>query len=174
DKSMVGILFSNEYEWTPETNLYLTMYEQALSIKLIEVIREKMSGVYSPQTQMSLSKHPTSSYTLMVLFGCSPKNTNKLTKAVLKIMNQINKKGIDEETLDKVKEQMLRKRETDVKTNRFWLSKISESEFNGEPLSVNEFEAKVKAVTSKQIQETAQKLINKDHSVRVVLYPEKK
>lgn len=174
DKSMVGIIFSEEYEWKPETNLYLTMYEQALSIKLIEVIREKMSGVYSPQTQMSFSKYPTSSYTLMVLFGCSPKKTNKLTKAVLKIMNEINKKGIDEETLDKVKEQMLRKRETDISTNRFWLSKISESEFNGDPLSVNEFEAKVKAVTSKQIQTTAQKLIKTDHSVRAVLYPEKK
>ena len=171
---MVGILFSREYEWTPETNMHLVMYEQALSIKLIEVIREKMSGVYAPQTQMTISKYPTSSYTMMVLFGCSPKTTNKLTKAVLKVMDEFHKKGIDEVTLNKVKEQMLRKRETDVKTNRFWMNRISDSNFNGDPLSVFEFEAKVKAVTSKEIQATTQKYINKDHHVRAVLYPEKK
>lgn len=174
EKSMVGILFSREFDWSPETNMHLIMYEQALSIRLIEVIREKMSGVYAPQTQMTISKYPTSSYTMMVLFGCSPKMTNKLTKAVLKAMDEFNKKGIDEVTLNKVKEQMLRKRETDVKTNRFWLNRISESNFNGDPLSVNEFEAKVKAVTSKEIQATTQKYINKDHHVRAVLYPEKK
>ncbi len=174
DKSMVGMIFSREFEWNQETNLQLVMFEQALSIKLIEVIREKMSGVYSPQTQMQIEKYPTTNYTLMVLFGCSPKNADKLTKAVMKIIADFQKKGVDEVTLNKVKEQTLRKRETDVKTNRFWLNKISDSDFNGDPLNVSDFEARVKAVTSKDIQTVVQKYISKDHYVRAVLYPEKK
>ena len=174
DKGMVGIIFSKEYVWDAKTNLHLQMFEEALSIKLIEVIREKMSGVYSPQTQMELSKYPSTNYTMMVLFGCSPKNANKLTKAVIKEITKIQKKGVDEVTLNKVKEQIIREREKNMDKNRFWLNRMSDSYFKGDDLNIDNFEDRIKAVSSDDIKKVASELIDVKHYVRTVLNPEKK
>jgi len=71
----------------------MTMLKEILSIKLIEVIREKLSGVYSPQVMLRPEHYPQSTYLLGVLFGCAPKATDKLSKAVFGEMKKIRKNG---------------------------------------------------------------------------------
>jgi zinc protease len=175
DKGMLGIIFSEDYTWNDQNNLHLLMIKEAISIKAIEIIREKMSGVYSPQIQMQIEKYPTSSYTLMGVFGCSPKMEKKITKALINIIVEIQKNGPTLVDLNKVKEQMLRQRETDAKTNEFWLRKLSTLSFNNDPITnVTNFEQRVKAVTVEDLKKAAQMMIKKDHFVRVSLVPEGK
>lgn len=174
-KSMVGIILNEKFEWNDKNRICLRMAEEIISIKLIEVIREEMSGVYSPQIQMDFAQFPSSEYTLMVMFGCSPKNTNKLTKAVFKIIQNIRDKGPQEVDLNKTKEALVREREVDMKTNKFWLGRLESFYFNNDdPGLITDYMNKVNAITAKDIQELAVKYFLKDHYVRVVLKPEKK
>lgn len=174
DKGMVGIIFKEDYVWNDINNLHLNMVKEVLFIKAIEIIREKMSGIYSPQLQLQLEKNPTSSFTLMAMFGCSPKMEKKIVAAMVSIIKEIQKNGPTEVDLNKVKEQLLRQRETDIKTNEFWLNKLSTLNFNGDPITnVTGFEARVKAVTINDLKEAA-KMIKTDHFVKVALIPDGK
>jgi len=172
---MVGIVMSGKFDWNDKNRMELRMLKEILSIKLLEVIREKMSGVYSPQVQLMMDKYPRSEYSIMTIFGCSPKNTGKLTKAVFKEMNKIQKKGPTLVDLNKVKELLIREHETDVNTNNYWLEKIESSYFNGDDLTtIPDFNERVNAITISDLQLAAQNFMKRDHYVRTVLLPEKK
>ncbi len=172
DKGMLALVFNNNYEWNFENNLKLTILEEILSIKSIELIREKLGGTYSPQIQLEFEKYPYSNFNLMFLVGCNPKNENKITKMIFDIIANIQKKGPTQIDLDKVKAQLLMKRESDLKTNKFWISKLSNSDFYLESadnfLIYNET---VNAITIKDIQTIAKNLINTKLYIKTVLVP---
>lgn len=174
-QSMVGIILDEKFEWNDKNRICLRMAKEILWIKLIEVIREELSGVYSPQVQVQFEQYPYSEFSLMVIFGCSPKNTDKLTKAVFKIFKSIRDKGPQETDLSKTKEILIREREVDMKTNKFWLNRLESFYFNNDDVSmITDFNNKINAITLKDIQDFTVKYFLKDHYVRVVLKPGKK
>ncbi|MFA4852790.1 MAG: insulinase family protein [Bacteroidales bacterium] len=174
-QSMVGIILDEKFEWNDKNRICLKMSKEIISIKLIEVIREELSGVYSPQVQVQFDQYPTSEFSLMVMFGCSPKNTDKLTKAVLKIIKSIRDKGPMETDLNKTKETLIREREVDMKTNKFWSDRLESFYFNNDDVSmITDYNNKINAITLKDIQDFAAKYFLKDHYVRVALKPAKK
>ena len=174
-QSMVGIGMSEPIEWNQENILYINMLKEILQIKLIEVIREKLSGVYSPQIMLNLDKFPKPEFMMGIIFGCSPKTTDKLTKAVFGEMKKILKKGPTGEDLTKAKEALIRSRETDLEKNKFWVSKIESIHFMyADPASVLNFKERVNAVTVEDLKIAANDLFKPGHYVRVVLMPEKK
>ncbi|MFH0865572.1 MAG: insulinase family protein [Bacteroidota bacterium] len=174
-KSMVGIIRNEKIEWNDKNRICLRMIKEILSIKLVEVIREKMSGVYSPQVQLGAEQFPEAEYSLMILFGCSPKTADKLTKAVFKIEKSLRDNGPVEVDLSKAKETLIREREVEIKTNKFWLDKLESFYFNKDNAGmITDYETKVNAITIKDIQECFTKYFPKDNYVRVVLKPEDK
>ena len=174
-QSMVGIIMSEKFIWDEKTLLHLRMINEILSIKLVEVIREKLSGVYSPQVRINWDQYPKPTFQLMIMFGCSPKTTEKLTKAVFGEMKKILKKGPTEVDLKKAQEALIRKRETDLEKNDFWLNKIESIYFNHDnQASIADYKDRVNGVTITDLKITAQSILKPDHYVRVVLMPEKK
>lgn len=174
-KSMVGIILDEKMEWNDKNRLCLRMAKEIISVRLIEVIREQMSGVYSPQIQLSFDKYPTPEFSLMIMFGCSPKNTKKLSSAVFDILKNLETKGPADTNLVKAKETLIREREVDAKTNKFWLNRLESYVYLNDDVSlITDYESKVNEITAKDVQEFAAKYFKPDHYVRVVLKPEKK
>ena len=150
-----------------------TLLQEIIDIKLVEVIREKMSGVYSPQAMINMEHYPKSEYNIMVMFGCSPKNADKLTKAVFGIMKDLLKKGPTQIDFDKAKEAVIRERETNLKKNNYWLQKLESAYFDGDDINLTlKFEDRLKAISIEDLKQLSLKCFTKDHYVRVVLMPE--
>jgi zinc protease len=174
-QGMVGIVMSENFDWNAKNLLELSMLKEIVSIKLIEVIREKMSGVYSPQVAMNPTHFPKSKFAFMVMFGCSPKTANKLTKAVFGEIKKIRANGPTLVDLDKAKETLIRSRETDLEKNDFWLNKMESLYYdNTDPATILDFKDRVNAITIEDLKFAANTWLNPDHYVRVVLKPEKK
>ena len=174
-QGMVGIVMSEKIEWNEKNVLLMNMIKEIISIKLIEVIREKMSAVYSPQVTINLDQYPKPTFQIIVMFGCSPKNADKITKVVFGEIKKIRKKGPTEVDLKKVQETMIRARETDLEKNEFWLRKLESIYFNHDALnSVSTFKDRVNAVTGEDLKQIATTYLQPDHYVRVVLMPVKK
>ncbi len=174
-QGMVGLVMSDKFDWNEKNVMQLGMIKEILSIKLIEVIREKMSGVYSPQVMMNMDQYPHPEFAMMVMFGCSPKMTDKLTKAVFGEIKKLRKNGPTAVDLKKAQESLIRARETDLEKNEFWLKKLESLYYNHDsPNSVGTFKDRVNAVNINDLKQTASTLLNPDHYVRVVLMPEKK
>ncbi|HNY02078.1 MAG TPA: insulinase family protein, partial [Bacteroidales bacterium] len=174
-QSMVGLGMSQPIDWGLSTLLHLNMLKEIMSIKLVEVIREQMSGVYSPQIMLNTDQYPKPEMQLIVMFGCSPKMTGKLTKAVIGEIKKIRKNGPTDTDLKKAQEALIRSRETDLEKNEFWLGKLESIYFNHDPEnSVSTFRNRVEAVTVDDLKQTAIHYLDPEHYVRVVLMPEKK
>lgn len=169
----MGIALSKPIPYTPENNMIVNQISEALQIELIEVIREEMSGVYSPMLQMQASKYPKAEYMAFVMFGCNPTNTDNLANAVMDILKKFQKNGPKPETLEKVKQQMVKDRQTAMEKNNFWLSYISNRTFNNDPLNtILNYEKSVNQVTNEDIVKFMKKYVNLKHTVRIDMYPE--
>ena len=174
-QGMVGIVMSEPFDYNPKNLVELNMLKEIISIKLIEVIREKMSGVYSPQVMINPEHYPKSKFQFMVLFGCSPKAADKLTKAVFSEIKKIRANGPTETDLNKAKESLIRTRETDLEKNEFWLGKIESVYYDGtDPATILNFKERVNAITLEDLKLAANTYLPPKHYVRVVLRPEKK
>ncbi len=174
-QSMVGLVMPEKFDWTEKNVLCMSMIKEIMDIKLIEVIREKMSGVYSPKTMLNMDQYPKPTIQFMVMFGCSPKTAEKLTKAVFGEIKKIRKKGPTEVDLKKAQEALIRARETDLEKNEFWLRKIESIYFNHDsPNNMATFKDRVNAVTIEDLKLAASTYLKPDHYMRVVLMPEKK
>ncbi len=172
DKGMVAIINHEKFDWNDKNRICLSMIKEIVSIKLIQVIREEMSGVYSPQVQIGGKQFPETEYNMVILFGCAPKNVDTLTKAVFRILNDIRTKGPDTVDVSKAKEELIRGREVDIKTNKFWLDKIEAFYFDKDDAGmINDYANKIKAITAQDLKECFDKYIPKDHYMRVVLKP---
>ncbi|MCX6243150.1 MAG: insulinase family protein [Bacteroidetes bacterium] len=174
-QGMVGIVLSEKIDWNPKNLLELTMLKEIISIKLIEVIREKMSGVYSPQVMFEPEHFPKPRFQMVVLFGCSPKAADKLSKAVFAEIRKLRENGPSAIDLNKAKESMIRTRETDLEKNDFWLGKITSIYYDKtDPATIVNFKDRVNAVTIEDLKLSATNYLQPDHYVRMTLKPEKK
>ena len=173
EQSYVGIAYDHDMAWTPKNTMIVNEINEALQIELIATIREKMSGVYSPQLQMGASKEPKPSYSMMIMFSCSPDNTDKLSEAVFNILREFTEKGPSAETLEKVKKQMINEHETSLKQNNMWLGYIAGKYYSGEDInSINTYVERVNAVTIDDIVKFMKENFDIDNYVKVYLYPE--
>jgi zinc protease len=142
---------------------------------LRENVREKESGTYGIQARLDYDKYPKEEISVTIIFGCDPKNQDKLSKVVIKQMQELQKKGPSEENLKKIKEQLIRERETDLKKNNWWIRKLDNMYYyNDLTGSLNEYNNIINKVTAKDIQELANKYFVMNNYVKVYLKPEKK
>ncbi len=175
NKSTVAIAFNNEYEWNTKTNLCLDVFKEVLEMKLIEIIREKMSSTYSPVIQFQYTKYPETNYTSLVYINCEPKKTKKIAKTVFSIYNKLLSKGISPQELQKAKEQIKKSLEVNLKKNSYWKNYISEQYFNGDSLNKHITYLKLlEEITESEIIKVIQPLFNTNHYIAVYQYPEKK
>ncbi|MCQ2285926.1 MAG: insulinase family protein [Bacteroidales bacterium] len=175
EQSWVGIAFSQKYPYNYNNNLLISVIDEALQIELLATIREKMSGVYSPMLQVNYEKYPISTYSILIMFSCSPDNTDNLANACFKILNDFKANGPEATTLAKVKEQMIKNHETSLQKNGNWCNYIlgkyyydSTEDF----AKFSKYNESINAITSADIV-NFMKDFDVNHFVRMNLYPEK-
>jgi zinc protease len=174
-QSQVAMVWKGDFKWKPTDRQGFVMLMNILAIKCRESMREDQGGVYGVSVNGSPSKLPTPKYTITSQWGCNPENIEKLSQTVLDEMNKIKKDGPTEIDLNKVKETMIRERETQVKENAFWLSYLQNHYlFGNNILSLDEFKALVNSFTIKKIQAIANKYLNTSSYVEVYLTPKEK
>ncbi|HXT15631.1 MAG TPA: insulinase family protein [Gemmatimonadaceae bacterium] len=175
-KSLTYVAFTGPIQFTDKERFDLQALTDVVRMKLIEVLREQMSGTYSPNIVSSSNKVPVPQYNIVAMFSSSPENVEPLTKALFTVVDSIQKHGPSQTDVDKVKEQMIRAHEVELKQNAYWVSSISARDQNGEDVAkaLATYEANIKNLTAADIQRAAATFFNMKNYVRVVLVPETK
>lgn len=172
-KSKVMIRYRGETKYNPKEDLAMQALGEILTIKLVEELREKESGVYGVNASGGLGKVPYGSYRFTVSFPCGPENVDKLTESALAEIKKIIENGPEAKDLAKYKEGELLDYKKNIKENRTWVSNFRSSYSQGEnPEDILTVEEKVNALTAKDIQEVAKKYLTKDKIIGVLM-PEK-
>lgn len=171
-QSTVAMVWKGDFKWKVEDRQGFTMLMNILAIKCRESMREDQGGVYGVSISGSSSPLPKPKYAITSTWGCNPENIEKLTQTVLGEMGKIKKDGPLEIDLNKVKETLIRERETRLKENSYWLGALQNHFLYGDKLrSLEEYKTFVNSFTIASIKAVANKYLNTETYVQVALTP---
>ena len=172
-KANTIIDFTGACQYSPETRFALRAMIELFQIKLNESLREQLGGVYSPSASGGCSRVPRQEYSIEVQFNSAPENVEKLSKSVFALIDSLKTQGPTQADVNKVKEEITRAHEVEVKQNSFWLGNIMGREQSGEDITglLGAYDAMIKNLTASQIQEAAKKYFDTSNYARFVLLP---
>jgi zinc protease len=174
-KSQATLIFSGDYDYNDANNSQLDALEEILNIKLIEVIREKESGVYGVGAQASYSKYPAPRYTFNIGYGTGPERVEELATKSLAVIEDIKKNGALQVDIDKFKAEYRRSMEVQTKENNFWQSQLVDAYTKSEdPTKILDWAKDLDKITVESTKATANKYLSDTNFIKVVLLPEKK
>jgi len=173
-KSFVTMAFSGDADWNAEANLRMQAMVDVLNIKLIETLREDLSGVYGAGMKGQLNKNPYGHYMITTTIPCGPENVDILINAALSEIKKIKDNGPTEADLGKVKETWIKQYREELKENGYWLSRLLQSDEAGtDPADILAGEQRINALTAKDIKDAANKYFDMKNYLTVILNPEK-
>lgn len=173
-KSLVRIYFTGELDqYNDELNYQLRSLGEILNVKLIELLREEQSGVYTVGASAYATEDPYPSYQLQISFPCSPDNVESLIETAFSVIKSIQTNGPDSTDVNKIKETQRRDLQVSKEQNRFWLNYISNFYWDGEmPKDTKGKEERIETLTGDMIQKVAKEYIHFDQFAQFVLLPE--
>ena len=173
-KSVVSIIFTAPVPYNSNDGYALRSLGEVMDIKLVEQLREEKGSVYGVSSFGAINKIPYSYSNFSISFPCAPENVDTLSKAAIDELRKIIKAGVTPEDIAKVKEQQIRKLETDLKQNQFWMSVLFDAYYlDTNPSDILNKQKQVNGLTSKIIQDAAKKYINLNSYIRATLKPDK-
>ncbi len=172
-KSRVSIVFTGPYQWSRENNYLLRSMASVLRIKLREQLREDKGGTYGVGVSASPSHYPRQEYEISIGFGCAPDRVEELIKATFLQIDSLRQFDPDEKVLQKVRETQRRSYELNLKRNGYWLRLLRRAYFHhSDPTNVLHFPELMETLQAGAIRETAERYLNHNNYVQVVLLPE--
>jgi zinc protease len=174
-KSQVQIVFTGDAPFSRVARHDISSLSDVLDVRLREVLREDMGAVYGVQIDAGLDRRPHERYTVTLSFGCAPEQVQALVKAVFAEIESIQRNGVGESYVQQVREKQRRERETNLKTNEFWLAAMEAYDAEGLDLrDLPRYDELVERVSTKTIQDAARRYLRRERYVLGVLDPEQK
>ncbi|MES1240898.1 MAG: insulinase family protein [Acidobacteriota bacterium] len=171
-KSRVQIVFTGDAVFSRAARHGIKSLADLLEVRLREVLREDMGAIYGVEVSGGIDRRPRQRYTFTVSFGCAPEAVQPLVRAVFKEIESIQEKGVPESYVDQVKESQRRERETDSRTNEFWLTALETYDVEGFDLrDLPRFEELLRGTTSDSLRDAARRYLNEKRYVIGVLDP---
>ena len=173
-KALILAAYSGELPYSEPLDLKAHAISEILNITLIEELREKIQGIYGGGTQVEFEKIPYPHYSFFLQLPCGPEKVDTLLFAANAEIQGLIKNGPSKENLDKVKQQWKEQYKVTVKENETWLSQLQSFHFPGDnPDYFINYEKYVNALTPKDLQDAAKKLLSTKNVVTGILRPEK-
>lgn len=174
DKASVNLYIHGDFEYSAANNTQLMAVKAALENKILERLREKESGVYSPNVGLSVGKLPKAHYYFTISFSCAPANVEKLIAASMEEVQHIKASGATAEDIAKFKSEEHRQMELSLRNNSYWLSYLTiRLKYEDDLKLMLGNKQRVDAVTVASTKATAQQYLNENNYIRVVLMPQK-
>ena len=173
DRAYVQISVPGEFVWSTLNRQRMRALAEVLQIKVTEIIREKLSGTYSPSVWISMHKDPKTQFSLNVQMSVSPKRVDELTNAVIDIIKEAQK-NVDKVATEKVLKAEVKQREIGLKTNEFWASAIEQFTQDGETYDeVENMDKAIASCTAADLTKYAKKYLDLNRVCKIVVLPEK-
>lgn len=160
------VTVSGKLKYDIKNNILLDVLSEVLTMEYTEKVREEEGGTYGVSVYGSISKDPKEEAVLQIFFETDPAKRDKLMKIIYAELDQVAKVGPNQDFLNKVIENKLKKLTELYKENGFWLGSIIEFESTHIDL-VNTQEQVLRSITGKDIRKIAKSLFKQNNSIEV-------
>jgi zinc protease len=172
-KSQTSLVFTGGTRLSRLEQSVLSAMASVLELRLREELREELGGTYSVGVSVSASRVPRDEYRVSISFGSDPARTEALVRAVFAQIDTLQARGPRPADLAKVKETLIRSRETNLRENSWWLGQLLQSVRDGDP-PAPPLEPVLAALTVDSLRAAARSYLDRARFVRVTLLPEGK
>ena len=174
-KSQVSISFTGTADYSEEARMRMGALAEVLNIKLIDVLREKLTLVYSASARGDLVRTPYQHYQLTLTLPCAPENVNRVIAATFGEIQKMQDEGVGAADWAKVKQNWLTSHRKNLRENGYWLGNLQNAALYGDDPAIYllDYEKHVAAISPEVVQAAAKRYLKRDNYVQVVLYPEK-
>jgi zinc protease len=173
-KASVRLIFHADDKWTRESEVDVGVMADVLRIRLREVLREDMGGVYGVGSGGWISRRPNQRRSFSISFGCAPEAADKLEAAVMVEIKRLQKHGAAASYLDKVRQARIRSHELDLRENWFWLGELAEAwDYGDDPEQIDELDPVLARITSARVKASARRFLDAKQYTRGVMVPAK-
>jgi zinc protease len=170
-KSQTNIVFTGAARLSRLERSVLSAMANVLELRLREELREELGGTYSVGVSASATRVPRDEYRVTLSFGSDPARADSLVRAVFAQIDTLQSQGPRGADLAKVKETLIRSRETNLRENGWWLGQLLQSVRDGDP-AAPPLEPVLAALTVDSIRAAARTYLDRSRYVRVTLLPE--
>lgn len=175
DRSTVSLTFTGPTDVTELEELRLSALTEVMNIRIIDVLREKLGLIYGGGMEGSMTRIPYSHYTIGVTLPTGPENVDKVLNATFAEIERMRTQGPTQADLDKVKTNWLQTYRKSLQENTYWLAALQTSLTEGtDPGTILTFDQEVQKLTVDDVKRAAQRFLNTENYVQVVLNPETK
>ncbi|HTV24171.1 MAG TPA: insulinase family protein, partial [Polyangiaceae bacterium] len=172
DKASVVLMYHGESPWSENAHTDLVSLESYLSIRLREVLREQMGGVYTPQVSSNFERVPYDAYSLVIAFQCKAADIEKLQRATRDVIAELEQKGVGPDYITKLVNQRTRSLEESYRSNDFWIGRLAATYERGDdPRDILILHELTKRITSDNLKQAARKFLRHDQYLEAELRP---
>jgi zinc protease len=173
EQSTVLMAWFSDTQFSEELSIAAQVLSEYLDIKMTDEIREKLGGVYSISSGVSLSPMPRGELSMQVYFACDPKRVEELSAAVMEQLRS-TAGSINRDTFSKAVEALKKDYEVSMQSNTYIARSYTNSAvIMNTPLSrLNRRPQYIDAVTPADIQGICARLLQ-NGPAQVVLLPER-
>jgi zinc protease len=173
DKSTVSLTFTGPAEVSEMEELRLSALTEVMNIRIIDVLREKLGLIYGGGMEGSMTRVPYPHYTVGASLPTGPRNVDKVLQATFAEIERMRTQGPDQADLDKVKTNWLQTYRKSLQENGYWLGVLQASLTEGtDPSTILSFDKEVESLNVADLKRTAQRYLDPENYVQVVLNPE--
>lgn len=165
-KATVCIFRTGDVKYSLRNNLLLSIMVQALNTIYLEEVREKEGGTYGVQVGGSLQYRPRQQAMLQIQFDTDPAKRQKMTEIVNGQLKKFCLTGPSAESLQKIKEYMLKQYDQNQKENGYWMGKLVQYYQDGFD-TATDYRRLVSAITIADIRDFARLLLNQNNDIEV-------
>lgn len=130
-KSTVLINLVSKLRYSPENEHYHNVISNLLQAACMKELREKDGAIYQVSVQKEFEAKPAGKAILMVYFDCAPGREQELTDRVNRIINDLARKGPEEEELQKALRNLKAMENMSADNNSRWINTLFSWYFYG-------------------------------------------
>ncbi len=172
-KAQVSLSFAGDAAYSEDARLTLAALVEVVNLRIIDVLREKLTLIYGGGMGGGLEQTPYPHYRLELSLPCAPENVDKVIAAAFDEIHKIQDLGPQAEDIAKLKTHWLLAHRKSLRENPYWLDKLQSAELYGtDPQLILNYENRVDAVTADDIRSAARRYLSRDNYVQVVMRPQ--
>ncbi len=171
-KAMACDFYHMPVAYNVENSVLADAAGQVLSMVYLKSIREDASAAYSVGSYGFVSRSADRAFVQIVDQCPMDPNKSELALSLLDSGMKDCAKKIDADKVEKIKANMLKNLDEELKTNGYWMSTIDEYLESGVDL-YSGYRAAVEGLTPEKIAKFIQKVLDSKNHVQVVMLPEK-
>ena len=164
----VVYLESGKAKYNLKSKIAMDMANQALTVILLEEIREKEGGTYGIQSAGQMDNIPNPTAVLQIVYQTNPDRYEDLNSKIEAIVKEFIEKGPSEENLAKARDYLLKNYDENIRENSYWTSSLIEYLNNGIDL-ISEYKHVVESITVDDCRRAIADICNQGNHALVVM-----